>query len=122
MTDKDVKELSVTNEELPAQTRASNHPNYDHLFKKHGVLDGKMFYTSDKVTYTFVDNDEVISLHFDINRKTIFYKGHNISNVELTPLQCQHLIQFKNELEKHGETGSFVLAYSNLLEKYIPKI
>ena len=41
----------------------------------------------DRLTYTFILEKEVASIHFDRLRREIFFKGHNISNMELTPQQ-----------------------------------
>ncbi|MBI2340711.1 MAG: hypothetical protein HYU99_10185 [Deltaproteobacteria bacterium] len=85
------------------------------MFKPHGVYDGKMFYTHDKVTYTFVDNKEVVSLHFDKKRQAIFYRGHNIANLNLTDDQKRHLDRFAEELDKDPQTKSFSPIYSKAL-------
>lgn len=91
-------------------------PNIDKLFEPHGVYDGKMFHTTDKVTYTFVDNKEVVSLHFDKRRQAIFYRGHNIANLSLTDDQKNHLERFARELQKDSHTRTFAGAYSKALD------
>lgn len=96
-------------------------PNYGKFFEKNGVFDGKLFHARDKVTYTFVFNKEVISLHFDQNKKTIFYKGHNIANLELSPIQISHLEQFGKELIKKNDTKKFASSYAEILESYLRK-
>lgn len=105
-------EVERGNEEQPI---ALPRPGFGQLFKKHGALDGKMFHAQNKVTYTFVADEEVISLHFDKARKTIFYKGHNIANLELTEAQLAHLQQFQSELAKKDETTHFARSYSDAL-------
>jgi len=90
-------------------------PNIDKLFEPHGIYDGKMFYTTDKATYTFVDKKEVVSLHFDKRRQAIFYRGHNIANLNLTDDQKNHLERFSQELEKDPHTRTFAAAYSKAL-------
>ncbi len=118
MSDITLKELEKA-EEVEVRPIFSARPVYGKLFKKDGVLDGKMFHTTEKATYTFISNNEVISLHFDREKKTIFYKGHNISNLSLTPLQLSHLELFKKELGKKGEMQSFVRPYTEALEKFL---
>lgn len=94
-------------------------PKFGTFFKKHGVYDGKMFHTKDKVTYTFVANEEVVSLHFDRSRQTIFYKGHSIFNIELKPEQVGYLEQFREVLEEDPETNNMVHAYNKVLHAYL---
>ncbi len=45
----------------------------------------------DRLTYTFILDKEVASIHFDRNRKEIFFKGHNIQNMQLSPDQLKAL-------------------------------
>ena len=94
-------------------------PGYGRFFKKHGVFDGKMFHSHDKVTYTFVTHSEVISLHFDLLKKTIFYKGHNIANIHLKPEQLVHLELFEKELSKSPGLHNFAKSYSQILDSYL---
>lgn len=91
-------------------------PNIEKIFEPHGIYDGKMFYTSDRVTYTFVDKKEVVSLHFDKNRQAIFYRGHNIINLSLTDEQKNHLGRFAKEMEKDPQTRALAADYSKALE------
>lgn len=86
------------------------------LFKRNGVYDGRLFHSMDKVTYTFVDNQEVISLHFDKSKKAIFYKGHNISNVSLNPDQWRHLEIFQATLVEDPKAKDFVEPYKEILQ------
>ncbi len=116
MRDKEVQELDRGNEPMEVQPIALPRPGFGQLFKKHGSLDGKMFHAQNKVTYTFVANEEVISLHFDKTRKTIFYKGHNIANLELTESQVAHLEQFKSELAKNDDMTHFARPYADALK------
>lgn len=37
----------------------------------------------DRFTYTFIFEEEVASIHFDLRRREIFFKGHNIRYMEL---------------------------------------
>lgn len=93
-------------------------PNYGRFFKKHGIFDGKMFQSNDKLTYTFVTHSEVISLHFDRIKKTIFYKGHNIANINLGPDQLMHLGLFEKEIAKQPNLHEFQETFSQILDSY----
>lgn len=91
-------------------------PKWGQLFKKKGIFDDKLFCSSTKVTYTFVADKEVVSLHFDRERKTLFYKGHSVTNMKLTPIHWQHLEQFGLALEKHPQGAKFAAVYHTALE------
>jgi len=89
------------------------------LFKKHGVYDGRIFCSADKVTYTFVSHKEVISLHFDRARKEIYYQGHNIRNLKLNAKEIQHLKQLKLALGKEATASHFISAFEEVLNDYL---
>lgn len=94
-------------------------PSFGRIFKKHGVYDGKLFQAAGKVTYTFVAGREVVSLHFDQARRTIFYKGHNISNMELTQEELHHLEQFRHAIERNTSTKPFVSDFGKVLQSVL---
>lgn len=94
-------------------------PQLEKAFQKHGAYDGKLFHSSDKVTYTFVADQEVISLHFDRVRKTIFYQGHNIDNLILGSEQIGYLEKFAREIEANYDTSDFIVPYSETLKAYL---
>lgn len=47
-----------------------------------------------RVTYTFVMNKEVASIHYDKDRQKIFFSGHNIINMKLTQKHKDELFNF----------------------------
>ncbi len=71
----------------------------------------------ERMTYTFAYGKEVGSIHFDRARGEIFYKGHNIRNMEMEPWQWQVLEQLRQILAK-DETGQrFAESYGHALDK-----
>ena len=62
----------------------------------------------DRLTYTFVLEQEVASIHFDRVKKEIFFKGHNIHNLELNEAQIGALEAFKQilKVEERGKPFS----------------
>lgn len=58
----------------------------------------QLHHNADNATYLFVARGEVVSIHFDRKRGQIFYQGHNIENIALTPSIQQHLIAFADQL------------------------
>ena len=80
----------------------------DSTHQKNGYYDGKIFYSDDKVTYTFVSEDEVVVLHFDLNRHSLFLKGHKISSLDIRENLQEFLGQFKKCLMDNPHTQKFV--------------
>lgn len=88
------------------------------LFRKKGCFDGKIFHFGDKVTYTFISEEkEVVSLHFDRQKQTIYHQGHNVANLALTPNQLNYMEQFSIELAKKPETKDFIQPFLECLNK-----
>ncbi|MDO8520383.1 MAG: hypothetical protein Q7T11_09535 [Deltaproteobacteria bacterium] len=103
-----------------SRTQARPIPGYtpaalENAYKKDGLYDGKIFHSDDKVTYTFLTDQEVVSLHYDLKRDTIFYKGHKIDNLELSWEQKLQLEKFGKVLEEESESASFAPAYQKAL-------
>lgn len=94
--------------------------NLARIYKKNGYYDGKIFYSSDKVTYTFLYQDEVIVLHFDLNRNSLFLKGHKITSLDMRDDLEEFLTMFKACLQDNPKTQKFVkpvdAAVSNLCD------
>lgn len=98
-------------------------PTFDRIFKKHGMYDGKLFTAPNRVTYTFVAEKEVVSIHFDLLRKTIFYKGHNVANIlPLDSAQLQHVGQFRHALEKDPAGHPFIQGFDTTLQEVLSKL
>lgn len=55
------------------------------------AVDSMLAVYRDRLTYTFIMNNEVASIHFDRSKKEIFFKGHNILNIVLSPEQIKVL-------------------------------
>lgn len=70
-------------------------------------------------TYIFAMDGQVISIHFDHNRKQVFYQGHNLTNIALTRQVQLYLVEFQNKLaiDPKGRIlhSSFCLLLSELL-------
>lgn len=55
------------------------------------AVDSMLAVYRERLTYTFVMEKEVASIHFDKARQEIFFSGHNIKNMQLTPAQMKIL-------------------------------
>ena len=87
----------------------------EYIHQKDGFYDGKIFYSHDKVTHTFVHNDEVIVLHYDLTKNSIFLKGHKIISVDSHPDLEYYLAKFKKCLLDNPKTLKFVRPFDLLL-------
>jgi len=88
-------------------------PSYSPLdlgkfFQPKGNYDGKIHCTDERVTYTFLDHEEVITLHYDKNRKELFYKGHQVTNLTITTKEKEHIEKFLQALKNHPEAKNFI--------------
>lgn len=86
-----------------------------------GFKEGKLFTGPERATLTFFMGNEVASIHFDLNRREIFFKGHNVKNMTLTQDQWEALGNF-HKLLLQGETSpQMVQAYRNCLNQVLPR-
>lgn len=60
--------------------------------------DSVMAVYKDRVTYSFILDGEVASIHFDRGRREIFFKGHNILHLDLSESQKNALMQMREVL------------------------
>ncbi|OGQ48860.1 MAG: hypothetical protein A3I09_00805 [Deltaproteobacteria bacterium RIFCSPLOWO2_02_FULL_47_10] len=51
--------------------------------------DGMLAVYRERLTYTFILNKEVASIHFERGKREIYFRGHNILNMELSPEQVK---------------------------------
>lgn len=54
-------------------------------------VDSMLAVYRDRLTYTFILNKEVASIHFDRSKREIFFSGHNILNMALSVDQLKAL-------------------------------
>jgi hypothetical protein len=81
--------------------------------------DSQLISFGDRFTFTFAQGREVGSVHFDRGRGEIFYKGHNIRNMDLEDWQMQVLEGLRKTL-MHDEQGKeFAADYARTLDKII---
>lgn len=73
----------------------------------------------DRVTYTFILDDEVASIHFDRARGEIFYKGHNIRNMQLSDRQIEALYEMKKVIASDHKSRELFSDYVATLDRLI---
>lgn len=95
-------------------------PTLGRCFQKRGVYDDKLFFSRHRMTYTFISEDrELISLHYDALRHTLFYKGHDIRNLELNDVQLKHIEQFRTAILKDDQARDLVIQFDETLHHYL---
>jgi hypothetical protein len=73
----------------------------------------------DRLTYTFIMDHEVASIHYDRHRGEIFFKGHNIRNMELDEEQKQALMDLSHVLEAEARGNEFSADYEATLARLL---
>lgn len=83
------------------------------------AVDSMLAVYRERITYTFILDREVASIHFDRLRGEIFFKGHNIKNMELTNSQLQALKDLTGVLAAEKEGRPFLSDYEATLGRYL---
>lgn len=87
--------------------------------KGKAAVDSMLAVYHDRLTYTFVMGREVASIHYNRDKGEIFFKGHNISNMQLDKEQRQALLDLAKVL-MHDEQGKpFYDDYNATLARYL---
>lgn len=69
-----------------------------------------------RLTYTFIMRKEVASIHFDSDRQEIFFRGHNIKNMDLSHEQIKALEGLKGILADDEQSHEFLVGYCATLD------
>ncbi|MBU4484356.1 hypothetical protein KKA47_02930 [bacterium] len=81
------------------------------------AVDSMLAAYRNRMTYTFILGKEVASIHFDKEKREIFFKGHNLNNMALSEDQKEALFELTEILEKDPQGKKFVEDYKNVLHK-----
>ena len=95
--------------------KAGTPVDLERIHEKNGHYDGKIFYSATKVTYTFVEGNEVVVLHFDLEKNALFLKGHKITALSDHPQLSVLLVRFKQCLTENPKTKIFVKPFETAL-------
>lgn len=87
----------------------------EEVHQKNGYYDGKVFFSQDRATYTFVYQNEVIVLHFDLTKGQIYFKGHKLTSLDIHPEMLTFLAQFKKSLLDNPKTARFVQPFDTIM-------
>ena len=79
--------------------------------------DSQLISFGERFTFTFAQGREVGSIHFDRSRGEIFYKGHNIRNMDMEEWQMQILEGLRQTLHHDEQGKAFAADYARTLDK-----
>ena len=79
--------------------------------------DSQLISFGERFTFTFAQGREVGSIHFDRGRGEIFYKGHNVRNMDLEDWQMQVLEGLRMILTQDKQGKAFAADYARTLDK-----
>jgi len=82
-------------------------------------IDSMLAVYKDRITYTFICNDEVASIHFDRSRGEIFFRGHNIHNLDLKKEQLEALWRMESVIASDERSKSMKSDYSATLTRLL---
>ncbi len=83
--------------------------------------EARLFLAPNRATITFYADNEVASIHFDLIRDEIFYKGHNVKNMTLTDNQWMALQKFSDYLVEVPKSEKLRQAYQACLFRLLPR-
>lgn len=81
--------------------------------------DHQLISFGDRLTYTFAYGTEVGSIHYDRGRSEIFFKGHNIRNMEVEEWQWQMMEALRKLLDTDEKGKPYAASYAHTLDKVI---
>ena len=75
------------------------------------VFLGKLFFDSEQATYTFLFENEVICLHYDQRRQSIFLNGRRVNSLLDDANMPEFLAGLKKALLEHKVDSAFLRAF-----------
>lgn len=87
-----------------------------------GFRQGKLFCSPERLTLTFFMGDQVASIHFDLSRREIFFKGHNVKNMTLSRDQWEALRNFSKLIKQEECDIRLIQGYEECLAQILPRL
>ena len=114
MIDKHLEKTSITEARRPL-AKSKNTEGLGSFFKKNGANDGRLIATRDRVTYTLLFAGEAVAIHFDMNKRELFIKGHRLMDLETQPETATLLDHFKQALASEPTTRVALFTLNSVL-------
>lgn len=105
------KEASQTETSAPTASGPTDAGSDPAAFRE-----AKLFLGKDRATLTFFLEEEVASIHYDMLRDEVFYRGHNIKNMTMDPRLWLALEKFGDFLDDDPRSAGLRRAYRRCLE------
>ncbi len=81
--------------------------------------EARFFLSGNRATLTFFTDQEVASIHYDLDRDEIFYRGHNVKNMTLNEKQWEALQKFSDYLGSSQGSERLNKSYHDCLERLL---
>ena len=78
--------------------------------------EARLFLGKDRATLTFYVEQEVASIHYDMLRDEIFYRGHNVKNMTMSQEKWVLLQKFSDYLDHDPRAVGLLQGYKTCLE------
>jgi hypothetical protein len=115
MTEKHLEKTSL-GERAGVHKRSKRRQSLDSFFQKNGVYDGKLFFSKDRVTYTFIFETEAVALHLDAAKQALFIRGHRVMSLDGQPQYALFLKRFRHALTAEPKTAALLRVFDSVLE------
>jgi len=76
-----------------------------------GPVSMRLFFNPQQATCTFLHDDQVVSLHYDLSRRAVFLNGHRVTDAAQYENLPLFLSNFKKALLEHSVGADFIRAY-----------
>lgn len=104
------KDIQKTQKQLDlalSETTVGSLLNLEDIHQRHGIFDERLFHSDHKITYTFLDEHEVICLHFDKQRQAVFLKGRKLDKENISSQEQKYVELFYHVLRLHPHGQNF---------------
>lgn len=112
---------SPKGQKIPARALGGEAERPSSKWQIRGFTDARVFIHPDRATLTFFYKGTVASIHFDLTRREIFFKGHNVKNRKLTQEEWQWLKEFGQCLRDYDAELPLREAYEKSLAELFPE-
>ena len=112
----DKKEREISNDLSPGAARGLMGASGSEPMDLNYFREARLFLGKDRATLTFYVDQEVASIHYDLIRDEIFYRGHNVKNMTMSQTQWESLRKFAEYLGDDPRADRLRDAYKSCLE------
>lgn len=89
----------------------------EETIQRNGYGEGRLFFSTNRATYTLIHHNEVVSIHFDLNKQNLYWQGHKVSHLDEQDCLEELLSLFKRELVIRHAQRELVQAFDATVSK-----